>query len=109
VGGGAEVGAEIRAVWLWMRGTVVKRHRRRAGRQPEDVPPASSSVASGSVAVEPLQLLQRAGGGRRCQHEGCVKAAVTDGTLHCVAHGGGRRCASTRAAPSRLKAARITA
>jgi hypothetical protein len=31
------------------------------------------------------------GGGRRCQHEGCLKSA-RGGTLHCQAHGGGRRC-----------------
>jgi hypothetical protein len=29
------------------------------------------------------------GGGRRCQHEGCLKAAVTGGTPHCKAQGGG--------------------
>jgi hypothetical protein len=28
---------------------------------------------------------------RRCQTEGCTKAAKGD-TGHCVAHGGGRRC-----------------
>jgi hypothetical protein len=32
------------------------------------------------------------GGGRRCQHAGCPKAAQTGGTPHCQAHGGGRRC-----------------
>jgi hypothetical protein len=32
------------------------------------------------------------GGGRRCQEEGCIKAAVTGGTPFCQAHGGGRRC-----------------
>jgi hypothetical protein len=31
------------------------------------------------------------GGGRRCQHDGCLKSALGD-TEHCVAHGGGRRC-----------------
>ena len=30
-------------------------------------------------------------GGRRCQHEGCLKSAG-DATRCCVAHGGGRRC-----------------
>jgi hypothetical protein len=30
------------------------------------------------------------GGGRRCQHEGCSKSAV--GAQYCKAHGGGRRC-----------------
>jgi hypothetical protein len=32
------------------------------------------------------------GGGRRCQHLGCPKAAVSCGTQHCQAHGGGKRC-----------------
>jgi hypothetical protein len=32
------------------------------------------------------------GGGRRCQHLGCPKAAATVGTQHCVLHGGGKRC-----------------
>jgi hypothetical protein len=32
------------------------------------------------------------GGGKRCQHEGCSKSAVQDGTDHCKTHGGGRRC-----------------
>jgi hypothetical protein len=32
------------------------------------------------------------GGGRRCQHLGCPKAAVGGGTPHCQARGGGRRC-----------------
>jgi hypothetical protein len=32
------------------------------------------------------------GGGRRCQHQGCFKSAGGAGTDHCVAHGGGRRC-----------------
>jgi hypothetical protein len=31
------------------------------------------------------------GGGKRCQAEGCIKAA-RGGDTHCVAHGGGRRC-----------------
>jgi hypothetical protein len=31
------------------------------------------------------------GGGRRCLHEGCYKSAQ-GGTRHCKAHGGGRRC-----------------
>ena len=32
------------------------------------------------------------GGGKRCQMEGCNKGAVSGGTPHCTAHGGGRRC-----------------
>jgi hypothetical protein len=32
------------------------------------------------------------GGGKRCQHEGCPTAAVGGGTPHCKTHGGGRRC-----------------
>ena len=32
------------------------------------------------------------GGGRRCQHKGCPKAAQSGGTPHCMAHGGGKRC-----------------
>ena len=32
------------------------------------------------------------GGGRRCQQEGCTKAAASGGTTHCMAHGGGKRC-----------------
>jgi hypothetical protein len=31
------------------------------------------------------------GGGKRCQEEGCPKAAQ-GATHHCIAHGGGRRC-----------------
>jgi hypothetical protein len=32
------------------------------------------------------------GGGRTCQHEGCSKPGQGGGTLHCKAHGGGKRC-----------------
>ena len=32
------------------------------------------------------------GGGKRCQHEGCSKAAAVGGTQRCSAHGGGKRC-----------------
>ena len=32
------------------------------------------------------------GGGKRCQHEGCSKSAVGGGTDCCSAHRGGRRC-----------------
>jgi hypothetical protein len=32
------------------------------------------------------------GGGKRCQEEACTKAAVAGGTPCCVAHGGGKRC-----------------
>ena len=39
-----------------------------------------------------LVLYREHGGGRRCQHEGCLKAAQPGGTPHCRAHGGGRRC-----------------
>jgi hypothetical protein len=28
----------------------------------------------------------------RCQHEACIKSAVSGGTPHCKAHGGGKRC-----------------
>jgi hypothetical protein len=42
------------------------------------------------------------GGGKRCQHEGCSKSAVQDGTDHCKTHGGGAGGASTWAAPSQL-------
>lgn len=31
-------------------------------------------------------------GGRRCQHECCLKSAVDGGTPHSKAHGGGKRC-----------------
>jgi hypothetical protein len=32
-------------------------------------------------------------GRRQCQLKGCTKlAAVTRGTPHCIAHGGGKRC-----------------
>jgi hypothetical protein len=31
------------------------------------------------------------GGGRRCQKEGCAKAARPN-AQHCIAHGGGKRC-----------------
>jgi hypothetical protein len=27
-----------------------------------------------------------------CEREGCTKQAVSGGTPHCLAHGGGRRC-----------------
>jgi len=27
-----------------------------------------------------------------CEREGCTKGAVSGGTPHCIAHGGGRRC-----------------
>ena len=27
-----------------------------------------------------------------CEREGCTKQAVSGGTPHCVAHGGGKRC-----------------
>jgi hypothetical protein len=32
------------------------------------------------------------GGGKRCQREGCSKSAVAGGTQNCSAHGGGKRC-----------------
>jgi hypothetical protein len=32
------------------------------------------------------------GGRKRCQHDGCTKAAARSGTPHCQAHGGGKRC-----------------
>jgi hypothetical protein len=43
-------------------------------------------------ALGDTQYCSAHGGGRRCQHEGCSKAAQTGGTPHCRAHGGGRRC-----------------
>jgi hypothetical protein len=44
------------------------------------------------LAVGGTQHCKAHGGGKRCKHEGCAKAAATGGTQHCVAHGGGRRC-----------------
>jgi hypothetical protein len=54
-----------------------------------------ASGACTRAAPSPLEAIHstaRRSGGKRCQHEGCSKAAVEDGTLHCKAHGGGRRC-----------------
>jgi hypothetical protein len=46
------------------------------------------------------------GGGRRCQHDGCLTAAQGGGTQHCQAHGGGKRChqegCSKAVAPGRV-------
>ena len=28
----------------------------------------------------------------QCEEEGCCKLAIADGTRHCKAHGGGKRC-----------------
>jgi hypothetical protein len=70
-------------------------------------------------------------GRRECEEGGCSKQAVSGGTPHCIAHGGGKRCqhtgctksairniashmagagaARTRAAPRQLKAAHTAA
>ena len=32
------------------------------------------------------------GGGKRFQHEGCLKSSAGGDTGHCIAHGGGKRC-----------------
>ena len=42
------------------------------------------------------------GGGKRCQHEGCSKAA-RPGTPHCAAHGGGKRCQTEDCIKSALR------
>jgi hypothetical protein len=44
------------------------------------------------------------GGGRRCQHLGCPKAAAGGGTQHCKAHGGGKRCQQEDCSKSVAKA-----
>jgi hypothetical protein len=102
VGGGAEVEAEMGAVHvgLWMRGTVVKRHRRSSARQKmlQQRSEEGLDTKSGSVAVGPLQQRRAMNtgycvtyGGKRCQKAGCLTAA-RGGKQHCHAHGGGRRC-----------------
>jgi hypothetical protein len=101
VGGGAEVGAEngvLRGAW-----------RRQAVPAP-GLPQGSCyrwraalHCAWRRQAVPARGLLQvrsrrhgalyiAHGGGRRCQHAGCLKSAQTGGTPHCQAHGGGKRC-----------------
>ena len=32
------------------------------------------------------------GGGKRCQHEGCLTGAADGGTQHGITHGGSKRC-----------------
>jgi hypothetical protein len=32
------------------------------------------------------------GGGKRCQHKGCLTGAADGGTQHGITHGGSKRC-----------------
>ena len=48
------------------------------------------------------------GGGKRCQQEGCLKAAQSGGTPHCLAHGGGKRCQQEGCTKAVAKAAGST-
>jgi hypothetical protein len=52
-----------------------------------------ASDARSMTAPSQLKLARvlQGAGGRRCQHEGCTRAAVTEGTSHCVSHCGGKR------------------
>jgi hypothetical protein len=85
-----------------MRGTVAKRHGHRGASQKTCQQRSERLRGLGvapTVRGDELGLEQQLtgacqahGGGRRCQHLGCPKAAAGGGTQHCIAHGGGKRC-----------------
>jgi hypothetical protein len=60
--------------------------------EPGGVPWAGGSVswrAAPSLLKPPARsIARRMAGAKRCQEEGCTKAAASGGTQHCIAHGG---------------------
>jgi hypothetical protein len=44
------------------------------------------------AAVDAFRFCKAHGGGKRCTMEGCNKSAQGGGSAHCIMHGGGRRC-----------------
>ena len=48
------------------------------------------------AAVDAFRFCKAHGGGKRCTMEGCNKSAQGGGSAHCITHGGGRRCTEVR-------------